>query len=371
MEKVKFRFLKVLLTGMVAMSFILAGCAASDDDDGGGSSNAGFNMAGNASEALPAISSSSNSPALQAVGDDVTDTEISNFFKLECHMPGSDDNCPAGITADDDTKYSVTTLIGVIYHAEMYMENVIDYEMEDCSTTGVTSSSFVTDDATGDTSTYLIDYYDLLDCVGSSSYEGNTQYFTARTSTDSGYVILVTRKHDTSTSGWDQSDIYQAYVSTDSDGEARFLAFNTTNINDTSSTDSTFRTVLLVNLSTRRFLVKHHGTGSNYVIAAGQGGITDSGEYQSGYYFAKSSGTPSGICVDNATQTEAASSNCSDEQASWSGASDVASYLDLTATEQTEIENFISYFTSGPTASGLSVYPSSANDAGHIPDRIQ
>ncbi|MBU2512025.1 hypothetical protein KJ966_11860 [bacterium] len=377
MKKNRILWFGIITLSMIASLFFVVGCATSDDDDESttsttASSNS-LDFANSAARALPAIegSSSSSAPSLTA-GDVISDQVISNFFKLECYMPDSDNNCPTGVTPEINTnKYTVTTLIGVIYHAEMYMENVLNYFASSCTAATVNASSFKTDDSSGDTSTYLIDYFSQLNCIGSSTYSSQTQYFATQTDTSAKNVMIVTRKHDTATAGWDQSDIYQAYLSKTDASNDHVLAFNTTNINDTAADDSTFRTVLIVNLSNRKFLVRFHGTGSNYVMAAGQGGISTAGVFESGYYFAKSNATPSGICINNATRLEADAANCSAETATWTSAADVATYLDLTAAEQTDLANFLLYFTDGPTTTALSVFPATATDAMHIPDRIE
>ena len=370
-----------LIISICTTLVLVTGCAAdSDDDDSNNStttttttSSTSLNLAGKAARALPAIASSSSSSSFSfSVGDATSDQVINSFFKLECYMPDVVDNCPTGIGPEIETnKYTVTTLIGVIYHAQLYMENVLNYSLPDCTTATVSASSFVTDDSSGDTSTYLIDFYDQLNCLGSSTYNSQTQYYAAQSDTSTDNVMIVTRKHDTGTSGWDQSDIYQAYLSKTDASTDHILAFNTTNINDTSTGDSTFRTVLIVNLSTRKFLVQHHGSGSNYVVAAGQGGISTAGAYESGYYYAKSNWTTVGLCIDNSTRLEVDASNCSNETASWSSTAEVATYLDLTSIEQTDLANFLSFFTNGPTATALSVYPTAATDVMHIPDRIE
>lgn len=373
MKEIKRNFWNTLLISMIAVLFLLTGCAASNDDDDDDDSSNSVNITSSAAKALPAIPASASSGPSMAVGDPIGDTIISNFFKLECQME-SDNNCPSGVTADANNKYTVTTLIGVIYHAEMYMENVLDNQISSCTAATVNAGSFVTTDAGGSTSTYLIDYFSQLNCIGSTSYNSQSQYYTVQSDTASDVVIIVTRKHDTATAGWDQSDIYQAYLSKDSAGAAHILAFNTTNINDAAD-DSTFRTVLLVNLATRKFLVQHHGTGTNYLIAAGQGGISASGTYESGYYFAKTNNT-AGICIDNATQKEVAASLCSSETVAWTTPAEVATYLGMTAGEQTDLAGFISYFQDGPTAgqnatTALDAFPTAAADAKHIPNSIQ
>lgn len=330
-----------------------------------------------AMRALPSISSTSSTARAGAPGDDITDFYITNFFKFECHHSQFGVNyCPEGTVPDTSNKFTATTMIGLILHAEALSNEVFRSSYTSCGTgeearaLAVSSSSFVSNDG-GDASKYLVDFFGLLGCVGYFTTPARHN-FTYSPATDR-FVVLRTRKHDLESPGWDQTDIHQSYFALTPAGTNRLLAFNMAGINDTGGVNNWgSRVLLIVNIETRRFLVRQRD-GANYVTAAGQAGFDVNGVPQIGTYFVKTPNTPDGVCVDNTTSKEVDASECSTETAAWSGADDVVAYLEITSAEQADLAAFLAYFVDGATATNLteSEAPGSPADAIHFPDVIE
>ena len=283
---------------------------------------------------------------------------------------------PPLVTRDLSNKYSIGTLIGLIYHAEMAMNNIFLKSYLECGVgdgagpISVSDSSFVSRDDGGDGAKFIIDYHAQLSCVGhGDDGSGNVHYYTYGTA-ENKWVIIVARKNPLR-----ESNLFQVYLSDGVPAVHHVLAFNAITISAVDGYKA--RSVLLVNLQTRKFLVKSYGGGGavndGYVIAAGAGGISPAGAFEVGSYFARSPSTPAGVCVDNATRNQAEVASCAAETAAWTGTADVAAYLELTAAEQGDLANFLSFFADGPTTSVLAAedVPGSFDDLIHIPDVIQ
>lgn len=311
--------------------------------------------------------------AVMAAGDEITDGEVLGRFRLECHMPGQANHCPDGVDAVMETKYSLDTLLGLIYHAEMFAMEPLHGRGsatcewgDDAKELAATAGSFITDDAGGDTARYMIDDFARIACVGRQ----DASYYAYSNDVSGGYVVVTARKLDDSTAGMVQTDVSQIHVLTDADNAPKWLAFNSVNIT-TSGPDyfGASRAVLLVDYQTRRFLLR---AGTN-MAAAGRGGLTPAGLYEDGYYLVRSSEHPDGICIDNATRLEADAADCAAEVEPWASSDEVASYLGLDAAAQAELAPYLSYFAAGATAELLSAdqVPSSPDDLAHFPDRIR
>ncbi|MCP4135353.1 MAG: hypothetical protein GY754_30570 [bacterium] len=347
--------MKFFIVLICSAAFFLTACG---EDEGSGSSMFGLGAA--AVESLPQLRQSGG----KAYGSKATITSgtiadyntLSTFFKLECIMPGMDDFCPSGVdatTGGDSNPYKLTsyTLIGSIYHADMYSGG-LKTSCDDTSTT-ITSGSFVAASSGGDPAKFLLDYYSLLTCTGQDTSEdlGSGTKYQAYSFGGGTYQATLTTRYRNPYNGVSspgQNDVFQVYVGVSSD-EPVFLAYNY------AGADSMYqRTVLLVNLETHRFAVKHYEPGSpvKNLVAIGVGGVNrTTGELNAGYYFAKftdNSGTEDDGCIDNATgsfQSDDTPCTGASVPVTWSSSDTVATYLSMTDDDKTRLAAFLAKFT--------------------------
>jgi len=308
-------------------------------------------------------------------------------------MPNNDEtdysgHCPADVRAELDAalsaggigdgtdvfnkyKLTSTTLIGLIYHAEMYSAGpgpsnaCADFNGSSLATAH--SPSF-----TGGTSAsdkFVIDYFSALYCVKANSYDGNTSYSAfGYVSDDTSPAIanLTTRyRHPyDGVSDPGQTDIFQVYVSLDpadattQSPTSKFLAFNFAGVSSMYS-----RAIILSNLSTHKFAVRYTTgnltLGNHHIIALGVGGVDKTtGTPVNGSYMIKiintdgdnsSNLTSASYCVNNSAGTydDANYTACTTTAAiPWDSisASNVATYLEMSTTEQTNLAGFLAYF---------------------------
>lgn len=355
---------------LLSTILIIPSCSSSSDDDDNDNdssvngSNETLSFTGESVESLPQVASSSGSsssfvsPPLFATSGNMDDFDsLSSFFEQECFMPDGDDFCPAGTdTSGGDSnprKFTIMTLLGLIYHAEIYSDSIHD----DCDgTTGsITAASFEANTSGGDPDKYILDYNSLLECVEQdTSVSSGTTYsaYSVDASGDSlGYQATLTSRYRLPYNGSadpGQTDIFQVYVSLD-DTTPTFLAFNFAGANTMYS-----RAVLLVNLVTHKFAAKYYSPGSGTdqaVTAIGVGGVDrDTGVANPGYYFTKfldNSGSEDTACIDNSDGSiQADNTNCTGNSVptSWTSSSDVETYLGMTATEISNVSAFLDKF---------------------------
>jgi hypothetical protein len=346
----------ILLSGIL---ILIASCNSEDKNSGGSSM---FGIGADAVESLPQVDTgpSVKNRTLITGGNISTYNTLATFFKLECFMPDGDNFCPAGtdVSAGMSSPYKLTsyTLIGSIYHADMYSGGL----KTGCEGTAatITPASFTSADAGGDPDIFLLDYYTLLTCVEeiTGSYVGTgTSYQTYSLDSGQTYQATLTTRYrnpfeGVSTPG--QNDIFQVYVGLSS-GDPVFLAYNY------AGADTVFqRTVLLVNLTDHKFAVKHYENATNYLVAIGVGGIDrQSGVLNPGYYytrFTNNGGTEDDGCVDNATGnfgTDTSSCTNASVPMGWSSSDSVSDYLGMTSEQRTHLASFLAKFTDdGPLA---------------------
>lgn len=292
--------------------------------------------------------------ALQTAGNIQDFTTLSMFFKMECFMPGMDDFCPAGTdtSGGDSSPYKLTsfTLIGSIYHADMYSGGL----KSTCDGTDavISASSFIAAQTGGDPAKYILDYYDLLSCVSqdTSDFVGTgTSYHAYSVDPNETYQATLTTQYRIPYNGVadpGQNNILQVYVGLDT-GNPNILAFNYAGIGSMPQ-----RTVLLLNTVTHKFAVKTYITSTNYLVAVGVGGVDiTTGLPNSGYYytsFTNNGGTVDDGCVDNTTGNfgvDTTSCTALSIPLTWSTSDTIADYLEIPAADRTRIAAFLGKFT--------------------------
>jgi hypothetical protein len=278
--------------------------------------------------------------------------ELAKFFKHECHMHPQDNFCPPNVDVAEndgmnDTKFTATTLMGLIYHAEMYsggQRTACDHAEGSIDGQAFTAAS----SEGGDPDRFILDNYGLYTCVGEESHNGSTTYVAYSTAPD--YQASLTTRHRAGSDkfDFDQTDVFQVYVGLDG-GAPTTLAFNWAGISSMLG-----RAIVLVNLESHRFVVKYltGGETNRLVTAVGIGGIDRAtGAPHPGHFWASFSNDSNGSlevlerCVDNVGQLiEADVTPCQEEgiPVDWSSRDELVAFLELDAEEQQRLAAFLS-----------------------------
>ena len=354
----------------IAMSLAM-GCGSSSTSSSSSTSGqeSGLELATNSAKSTPQIVGSLLNSNLAPLNIGVMKTvasealnQIESFFKLECHTDnGSLNFCPSGVDSTSlDTKFSTTTLIGLVQHADMYlsniysMEQIVDPETGESTETptyktcgrGETSSALTEHTPVytpTNANTFVVDFGTLYDCVGTFNFVEKTSYALYSKAEDNlHFAALTSRKEDNGSVGdvtYTPSDIFQSYVKRDSTGAPVILAFNLasySNYPNGGGALSGQRAILLTNMATNRFVVKYiMGTPEDTftdhfaeLVAIGTAGYNPStSSWVSGNYLVKSKFHDDGAvmtCVQNgetptvldgptSTDTwDSATTNCTD-----------------------------------------------------------
>lgn len=309
---------------------------------------------------LKAISSSElDFTQLAASGENAE--QIKSFFKLECHMNSDSTNfCPEGIDyfysdeSPDDYKLTIGTLIGLVYHAIMYGQNIYNSDPSYKTCTKGDNAVELTDQTPyfeGQTShPLIITIDDFFDCVSSFTYEGPAVYTTySKATNDDRYGIITARKEAPSEFYDDSSDITQVYASqVNTEGVPELIASNSASTNSMHN-----RAIILANVATHKFAAKYHSSDANYLVAIGKAGVNADGTWVTGNYLVKSvtGGTTKIYCIANGeTPTVVSATDCEDitdlitldGTTNWTDA-DLPTYLGITDT--TDLANLANFFT--------------------------
>lgn len=316
-------------------------------------------------ESLPqeAVASS----ALTSGKSITTQVQLAGFFKQECHMYPQANFCPAGVDAkakngQNDFKFTSTSLLGLVFHAEMYGGGM------PASCAGapatITSASFVAaTEAGSDPDRFILDTLAQYECL-----EPSDDGFRV-TSLETDHQATLTARYKFGDG--QETNVFQVDVSVDQAKTPTFLAFNWAGVSSMAA-----RAVLLVNLKTHRFAVKYltapvpsMNIGTNWVDAVGVGGVDRAtGARHAGYYHVRYTSErfePMVSCVDNATQllelddTECAAAGV---PITWTSSDAVATWLGMTPAERTRLAPFLAKFAT-PEPLALSDTPSGRGDA--------
>ena len=333
--------------------------------------------------ALPAVPSPRGQAltAGDALPDDFT---LKQFFKLQCHhgLRGDPvvDYCPPGVPKNDDTEFNAQTLLGLIFAGDREAADIFGATYQHCGAgeggapATVTAASYVSSDG-GNGHRFVVGLDPLLGCAAHRVWNGAYKAYLYGTQSDRR-VLVASRKHDLTSAGADQTDLYEIYLGLNGAGAAHVLAFNTVGIAGVVPGGNPYdygeRAILLVNFETHRFMVKYRQNNGAFLTAAGRGGMDASGAWQPGAFSVRTDGTTAGLCADNATRLVADPSACAAEQASWSSAAEAAAYLGLTAQETSDLDTFLQHFAAGPMVGDLAAdaAPMGSADAVDIPDRL-
>lgn len=310
--------------------------------------------------------------------DSEPEAQIKQFFKLECHMNTDRSNfCPDNLnpapvyseTSPDEYKLTIGTLIGLIYHAVMYGENIYSHDdsYKTCATgdnaATLTANTPYFDGATSHN--FILNIPNFFDCVSSFNYDGVLNYTTYyKAEAGDRFGIITARKSESS------SDITEVYASQlNAAGVPTLIASNSASYNTMNN-----RSIILANVETHKFVSKYqtvtNTSQTQTIIAIGKAGVNSDGIWVDGYYLVKSviGDTTNIYCIHNAEiPVVSAASNCSDIIAeltldgtdSWSNA-DIAGFMGLEAPDTTYLANFINILKTGEVLNA-NLVPSSAS----------
>jgi hypothetical protein len=371
----------------VLCSAFITACGSSSSSSTTTTTTSGLNLADKAVKSTPQIFTSltasiSKPQMLESVSKDTTPSSgflgiVNDFFKAECH---NDDNslniCPSGVTLDTTNKFTTTTLIGMIQHADMKMANIytIDEVVDPITgeSTAVplyktcekgTSHAALTNHTPVYTptnaNTFIVDFGSLPDCVAYFTSGTTNNYTVYSKATDNlNFASIVSRKQEALSSPVSTaSDIFQSYLRRDSSNNPQLLGFNLASFDEKSSGNYYGRAILITNIANNKFVVKYStgpATGGNFkqLFAIGVGGYNPStSSWVTGYYYIKAKSTEvteDTACVQNGlTPAVASSTNCTtytDLVGAWSWSS-LLTWLDANSTDQTNLAGFETFFT--------------------------
>lgn len=308
------------------------------------------------------------------------ETQLAKFFRQECHQHPDVNYCPPGVDVKangglNDAKFTVTTLLGLVYHAELYLEG---HRTRCAGTPKTFTRASLVGLAQGgdDPGRYVLDQLALYECLETDVHDGATKYVAASVQPDFQATLATRHKAPSGPGGPPQTDVFQIDVSLDAQQAPTFLAFNWAGVSSMAG-----RAVLLVNLTTHRFAVKYL-TGpagqEHFVSALGVGGVDRAtGAGHPGFYRARYSSEqrqPQEACVDNATQLlEVDDTECraAGVPITWAGSEAVAGWLAMSAGERARLAPWLAKFED-PGPLPLSDTPSDRADADrYFPARIE
>lgn len=376
--------LKALYITLAVPGMFISGCLSNSGNGGSSADSNTSSFSRAAVQALPQTQSSSQASLASASelaglssGISInTYSKLASFFEQECFMPGGDNFCPAGVdTSGGDTnprKFTSYTLLGMIYHAEMYSGGQHTSCDQGAAAT-IDASSFQALTSSGsDADKFILDYHSLLSCLyeDPSSDDVSKQYTAYSYDTNKSYQATLTTRNRVAYNGVTdpgQNDVFQVYVSK-TDDIPSFLALNY------AGADTVFsRTILLANLTNNKFVVKHssfNGTDFDTVVAVGVGGVDrTTGIANAGYYMVKftDSGSELEKCVNNANgMIETDMSSCTaatiPTSTSWTSET-VQTYLDMSETQKTHLAAWFTKLADA-TALGAADTPTNASLGG-------
>ena len=308
------------------------------------------------------------------------------FFKMECHMPDDDGNiiedfCPEGVEKTMDNKFTTCTMVGLAYHAQMYLDNIYAWSYVN-SDEDILPLDFEFDNS--NTDRLVIDFGDLIDSYRSNSYNDSYSHSLYHGSLDGTYAQIEIRKDDCIEPWGCMSDVFQPYFKLDEEGNPAFMAANFASYNreigvaeeDVSDKSAyTMRAVILINIKEHKFVVKqrngHTSSGSD-IVAIGRAGLDlDNWTWNDGHYMVRVTDNDEQVttCVQNGETSNIVSEDaCEDLEEffnddSWT-IEDTYDWLQVDEEAQLELAGFNDYLNNGdPIApelapiNGMADYP--------------
>ncbi len=306
---------------------------------------------------------------------------LAKYFAYECQM-GEDNYCPKTLVLKDkmDHKFTSTTLIGQIYHAELYLRgqnhliekaaNFNSNEMELASSTGPDGK----EDKSGNPLQYILggqpDYE--FSYFSKINQDLDITLFSDPLKSAPRYRLLVIKKPMMSNDHGEQNFMIETYVSLTSDKKEKIMAMNSPGLNKKTSEYHGTRSVLMVNFLERKFIAKYR-SGDTEVMVIGQGGRDpESGNLLAGYYYAKTIYKDNEFvgCVNNETQKKVLDSFCQKELGILADGFSVKEYLNLDSIEAKDTLSFQQLLSHANYLTD-DLVPLKGEDLKHFPDHIK
>ncbi len=322
---------------------------------------------------------SNNNSNDNSINTNFAEYSVKQYFAYECRM-GDVSYCPENLELKDkfDHKFTTTTLIGQIYHAEMYAQG-IPMIIEKSTPTEEKKVTFVAEttaekvpDTTGNPYQYIYNMGTEYDYVYREDYDSYPSYY-AFNEDEGAYSLSVVKKFVESKDFGDQNFILQIYISQNEESDSRVLALNSPSISSqTKSSSNGARVILLVNFETRRFISKYR-SGDNQLIIIGQAGRDlTTGELLEGYFYSKVKQGDNEFmaCWNNQSESIVDDENCATEKGLLNGSFDVVSYMGLNSQEETDLVEFTSELSNGKCIADNKL-PLKLEDLKNFPDKVK
>jgi hypothetical protein len=221
-----------VITSTIALGAV--GCGGGGG--GGGGSSISFTKGAMAS--LPAVGTTA--PGVRGLAAAIAPGNVAGYqslaylFRLECQHGLDDNYCPSSVTFDpndlmDPTRFEMGSLIGMIFHAQMYTGTLVT----DCSGSGlspmtVSAGSYVAGDAlnaSANPTRFVLADYGLLTCQSTNVSDTSKETRVVSAVADGSYQAALHTRHQYDAGNGPQTDFFQVYVAMDA-GTPTFLAFN-------------------------------------------------------------------------------------------------------------------------------------------------
>jgi hypothetical protein len=298
---------------------------------------------------------------------------VAQLFKMECRRPPSEgvDYCPALTPARpqvgfDPYQFTMQTLIGFIYHAQMYTGQLVT----DCSGPGltpktVTAGSYAAHSTGGgaDPTRFIVDQLAAYTCRSGNVSDPTKETRMISAVADGSYQATLHTRYGYVANGPPQTDFFQVDVVMNA-GSPEFLA-----LNFASGAPWRSRIVLLANLVNHKFAVKVYVPAQpdtqsqmtapeRYATAVGVGGWDlASGTPNPGYYYIDFKDDPGVFqrCVDNATGefqpdfTACTSAGVPVPPGGWASSDAIKTYLSVPAAHEARLAPFLAMFSAAAT----------------------
>jgi hypothetical protein len=292
--------------------------------------------------------------------------DLALLFKLECQSLPYANYCPPTVTPttaiDDPTRFEMGSLIGMVFHAQMYAgEHVTACSGDGYSGITVGRDSYVAGNATSSLANptrFVLDEYARYTCRSRDLSDDATQTRVV-SATDAYQATLHTRYRYDADTVLDQTDLFQIDVSLDG-GTPTLLAFNFA-----AATPHASRIVLLTNLLDHRFALKYYtpvqgGGSARWVTAIGIGGFDlTTGVANVGHYVASLGQPGLRLCVDNVggiIESDISPCLAAAVPAAWVTRAAVEDFLGLDATTINRISTYLDYFEDDSPLAGTDAW---------------
>ncbi len=357
------------------------GCGGGGGRDGG----AAIEFTPGAMKTLPSYASSGSSQltagrsAAASIGDYFF---VRQLFSMQCRHPDAHaDYCPPGTPAPpattfDPYQFTMQSLIGFIYHAQMYTSLVTACSGDGLAPRTVTAASYsaASSGAGADPMRFVMDELSSYTCR--STQVSNTAAETRMISAvaDGSYQTTLHTRYKYDAGGGPQTDFFQTDVVMNG-GSPEFLA-----LNFASATPFASRVVLLANLVTHRFALKYYTPSqpsnlttwapARFAVAVGVGGYDlATGTPNAGHYFVdfldEQIYGEIQKCVDNAGgafMTDTTACTTEGVPMGWTTSDAISTYLAVPAEHAARLAPFLAKFQTPATLGAADAWAAIGDD---------